>query len=76
MSSVRFKISLDLIERFLLYVYLTEHPEIQDDRRYRGNATSKKVVCIFIILYAKHNKNKMSLISIEIQNGCTVLEKF
>ena len=28
------KISLDLIERILLYVYLTEHPEIQDGRRY------------------------------------------
>ena len=36
------KISLDLIERFLLYVYLTEHPEIQDRCRYLGNATLQK----------------------------------
>ena len=61
------KISLDLIERFLLHVYLTEHPEIQDGHRYLGNATAKKKNCIFIIFDAKHNKNKMALISIGIK---------
>ena len=62
------KLLLDLIERFLLYVYLTEHPEIQDGCRYLGNARPpKKIVCIFIIFYAKYNKNKMALISIGIQ---------
>ena len=63
------KISSDLIERFLLYGYLNKHPEIQDGCRYLGNATpqEQKIVCIFIIFYAEHNKNKMALISIGIK---------
>ena len=32
----------------LLYVYLTEHPEIQDGRRYRCNAIPKKQKYIII----------------------------
>ena len=42
---------------------MTEHPEIQDGRRYRGNAKPNFVY----IFYAKHNKNKLALISIGIK---------
>ena len=29
----------------------------------KNDEDAKKIVCIFIIFYAKHNKNKMALIS-------------